>query len=519
MLKEKEKASELSEKTLTTAEAELQKQPDSEPIKETIKLYQQQAEEQKYLEIARVASAKSDEGKKNAQAQLQLAKKELEKAEAKVKELSRKHLAYHLAEELDAGEPCPVCLRPLDSIPEHAVPDDLADAERAVDEAIARKDEAERLYKAAETRGITDTSKVQGLEERLDSLSKRLKGAKPLAELKVQLELIAAVAARVEQARKTANDSQRQEREANTQFRKGEERLKQAWSEFERTRDLVAGLQPPPANRDDLKLSWEKLVDWAREKEKKATQEVVRLTDEAQLIGDRITAKSGGLRRACAEADIEIENNESIRDEVVEAHARAEEELKQIEQSIEKRQVLMTKKDDANRKAKVSGALARHLSANAFERWLLQEAFEQLVIGGSRKLLELSSGDYSFNLDERLNFDIVDHRNADEVRSSRTLSGGETFLASLALALTLAEQVADLATDGAARLESIFLDEGFGSLDPDTLEMVASTIEELGAKGRIVGLITHVRELADRIPVQYQVRKGPKTASVERIVL
>ena len=111
---------------------------------------------------------------------------------------------------------------------------------------------------------------------------------------------------------------------------------------------------------------------------------------------------------------------------------------------------------------------------------------------------------------------VVDHRNADEVRLARTLSGGETFLASLALALALAEEVAR-AGRGAARLESLFLDEGFGTLDADTLDVVAAAIEELGASGRMVGLVSHVPELADRVPVRFEVRRGPRSSTIERV--
>ena len=110
-----------------------------------------------------------------------------------------------------------------------------------------------------------------------------------------------------------------------------------------------------------------------------------------------------------------------------------------------------------------------------------------------------------------------DHRNADDLRSVKTLSGGETFLASLSLALALADNVAALSATGAPRLESMFLDEGFGSLDPETLDVVASAIEELGASGRMVGVVTHIRELADRLPVRYEVRKLPDGSVVERI--
>jgi exonuclease SbcC len=65
----------------------------------------------------------------------------------------------------------------------------------------------------------------------------------------------------------------------------------------------------------------------------------------------------------------------------------------------------------------------------------------------------------------------------------------------------------------------MFLDEGFGSLDPETLDTVANAIVELGARGRMVGLITHVSDLAERVPVQYRVTKGPRTSTIERIAV
>ena len=99
----------------------------------------------------------------------------------------------------------------------------------------------------------------------------------------------------------------------------------------------------------------------------------------------------------------------------------------------------------------------------------------------------------------------------------RTLSGGETFQASLALALALADQLAGLSTS-AASLESIMLDEGFGTLDAATLDTVAATLENLAARGdRMVGVVTHVAALAERIPVRFEVHKDARTAYVERV--
>jgi DNA repair protein SbcC/Rad50 len=113
---------------------------------------------------------------------------------------------------------------------------------------------------------------------------------------------------------------------------------------------------------------------------------------------------------------------------------------------------------------------------------------------------------------------VVDHTNASQTRPARTLSGGETFLASLALALALADHLgATLAATGPARLDALFLDEGFGTLDPDALDVVAAALDELGARGRMVGVVTHVRELADRLPVRFEVRKVGGSATVERV--
>jgi exonuclease SbcC len=132
-------------------------------------------------------------------------------------------------------------------------------------------------------------------------------------------------------------------------------------------------------------------------------------------------------------------------------------------------------------------------------------------------MLALSKGHFSLALAENEEFEVIDHANADARRHIRTLSGGETFLASLALALALADSIAMVAAGRTARLEAIFLDEGFGTLDPETLDVVATAIEELSASGRMVGLVTHVGELAARMPVRFEVRRGPRGSTVERV--
>ncbi|HEX8006236.1 MAG TPA: SbcC/MukB-like Walker B domain-containing protein, partial [Trebonia sp.] len=91
-------------------------------------------------------------------------------------------------------------------------------------------------------------------------------------------------------------------------------------------------------------------------------------------------------------------------------------------------------------------------------------------------------------------------------RDTSTLSGGETFLASLALALGLADVVT--AEAAGTPMEALFVDEGFGTLDEDTLEEVMNVLDGLREGGRIVGIVSHVTELRQRIPAQVHVRKG-----------
>jgi exonuclease SbcC len=203
---------------------------------------------------------------------------------------------------------------------------------------------------------------------------------------------------------------------------------------------------------------------------------------------------------------------------VAAAHARARAELDRLDEQLALAEQLRAEERAAREAQQVADALASHLAANRFEKWLLDEALHQLVEGASERLAELSGGAYALAVDPRSGgFGVVDHTNASQVRSARTLSGGETFLASLALALALADQVASLAAAGAARLDSLFLDEGFGTLDPDTLDVVAAALDDLGARGRVVGIVTHVRELAERLPVRFEVRKVGGSATIERV--
>jgi exonuclease SbcC len=161
-------------------------------------------------------------------------------------------------------------------------------------------------------------------------------------------------------------------------------------------------------------------------------------------------------------------------------------------------------------------ALSKELRADRIIAFLQVEALQILAAAGSEHLSTLSGGRYrlAFDQDE---FFVIDAWNGEERRSARTLSGGETFLASLGLALALSEQVRSLSLTRRADMDSLFLDEGFGTLDPETLEVVVDAIEQLGSDGRMVGVITHVRELALRLPARIEVDGSPRGSQIQVI--
>ena len=158
--------------------------------------------------------------------------------------------------------------------------------------------------------------------------------------------------------------------------------------------------------------------------------------------------------------------------------------------------------------------LATDLRSDRFQAYVLEDSFTKLVHGASDRLFTLSGERYSLTFQEDQIL-VVDHDNADETRISDTLSGGETFLTSLSLALELSRQVQDAA--GAVNLDSLFIDEGFGTLDPDTLATVSETIQSLQVAGRMVGVITHIPELRSEFSQQIQVTKHQGSSTVRVI--
>ena len=177
-------------------------------------------------------------------------------------------------------------------------------------------------------------------------------------------------------------------------------------------------------------------------------------------------------------------------------------------------QTMQAQAADYDESARTSGTLAQELQRNRFIAYVQREAMQLLAADAADRLLTLSSGRYRLAADGD-SFAVIDKLNGDERRSVRTLSGGETFLASLALALALSERLPEIAgRGGAMSLESLFLDEGFGSLDQESLDTAIGGLEALAGGRRLIGVISHVPEVAERLPDRIEVVRNGAVSTI-----
>ncbi len=420
---------------------------------------------------------------------------------------------------LSVGEPCPVCRQTVAALPDHDVSAELAAAETAVTVATttlkqrrsSANDAAARAHTLAARLvdrqkelgalglpvGVADADAAEHLESRLAEVR----------QLTLQAKAIEAAVAAAERAVVAAERAIEAAEQAEHALR----------TTFTAQRDLVAVLSPPAATGRSLHDDWSELHHWAEQQtiQRHAARAVV--AEEGKTVA---AAKADLLERLAVLAEpLGLDPDPTtMLQTVARAQASTEAEIARISERLAELDRWRAEVGDLRSAQRVQDSLGRHLAASGFEGWLLTEALEDLVERASVRLKELSNGQYSLAAADRV-FRIIDHNNAGEQRDVRTLSGGETFLASLSLALALADSIRELAPVDSPRLGSMFLDEGFGTLDADTLDVVASTIEELSASGRLVGIVTHIEALAERMPVRYQVSKGPTSSSVERVML
>jgi exonuclease SbcC len=372
--------------------------------------------------------------------------------------------------------------------------------------------------KSAALTGQEARTRLTQLTERIAELNRLLQDApdesQVIEQLAVRDRLEASAADAEGQLLKVRTDRA----ESETALAAMERAESDARARLSAVRDQVVTLGAPPLDGTGLLDGWTALAAWAAGQARSRDQDITAASARAARARANLNGLTSQLRGDLGGAGIELSPEAAAAaasSAVAGALERARAATKRVVERRAQAAGLISRQQDAQRDQQVARLLGDLLRSDRFPRWLVAEAVEVLVADASANLAALSSGQFDLTYEDG-DFYVIDHTDADSRRSVRTLSGGETFQASLALALALSSQISALAAAGAARLDSIFLDEGFGTLDPDTLDVVATTLETLAQGQRMVGVVTHVTALAERVPVRFKVSRDARTSSVIR---
>jgi DNA repair protein SbcC/Rad50 len=463
-----------------------------------------------------VASAAGRERADKLAAQLEAADLAATAAQEAAEAARRAHAAAGLAQTLHVGEDCPVCRQRVQTLPQQEAPAGLATADAKLERAKATQRKARAAHADADKAAATAAAELDATQRRLAKAAEVMAAVPAEADLAAQLAAIEAADAAVTTARSAASASVTEfaaAEGARESLRTSEQR---AWAALRAARDTLVGYGAPALETPDLALAWSALTSWAGDQAERRHRALPGLQAAAADLQQRAAEATAALAELLAAHDVVADPTTRAPAAVAEHRAHAEAALSRVradraEAARLDRQIAARKED-----ADVASMLGNHLRANKFETWLCSTALSALVQEASATLMELTGGDYELSLTARNDLEVIDYSDAGSTRPVHTLSGGETFQASLALALALSRQVIGL-SGGERELNSMFLDEGFGTLDNDTLDTVASTLERLAADSdRMVGIITHVTELAERVPVRFVVSRAAATSTIVR---
>lgn len=435
-----------------------------------------------------------------------------------------------LARELKAGQPCPVCGSTAHPCPAQITPETVT--RQALEQAAKRRETAEKAQSDAATRLAANRAALDEREDRLRALK--------IGADETQQRL----AARIDAAHQAAADRQREIDAARSAYQALDKRKTAAQSAVDAAQKQLAALE------EDLRVQTEafeqKRTAHGFEDEasyrlaKRTNADIERLDREIRNYDEQkrtLAAQTHELedklsgrqrtdlaalqnRRAAAlDRQAKAENAEKAMVRKLTLHESAEREIRQANAAIQKKrgkwqiiQELYTC---------CAGIAAGNPRAKlTFEAYVQQYYFRFVVAAANKRLTRLTDGMFTLRVmreaanrvsQSGLDLEVLD-RSTGQARDVSTLSGGESFLASLALALGLSDAVQS--QSGQIRMDAMFIDEGFGSLDENALRSSIDVLLELADGKRLIGIISHVQELEERIDKQIVVTKTPNGSTV-----
>ena len=435
-----------------------------------------------------------------------------------------------LARELKAGQPCPVCGSTAHPCPAQITPETVT--RQALEQAAKRRETAEKAQSDAATRLAANRA---ALDERED----RLRALKIGAD-----ETRQRLAARIDAAHQAAADRQREIDEARSAYQALDKRKTAAQSAVDAAQKQLEALEKDLRAQTEAfeqKRAAHGFEDEASYRLAKRTNADIERLDreirnfdeqkrtlaaQTHELEDRLSGRQRtdlaalqNRRAAALDRQAKAENAEKAMVRKLTLHESADREIRQANAAIQKKrgkwqiiQELYTC---------CAGIAAGNPRAKlTFEAYVQQYYFRFVVAAANKRLTRLTDGMFTLRVmreaanrvsQSGLDLEVLD-RSTGQARDVSTLSGGESFLASLALALGLSDAVQS--QSGQIRMDAMFIDEGFGSLDENALRSSIDVLLELADGKRLIGIISHVQELEERIDKQIVVTKTPNGSTV-----
>lgn len=424
------------------------------------------------------------------------AERALEKARAGVQELQQRHAAHLLRLDLTEGQPCPVCEHPVATVPESPPLPAMSAARGTVATAEVLLKKARTAYESASTKQALAEERLHRAAAQVERhkaelaeveqlLTELAGGPKDLAaELAARRAALTSARSALAVARAARDAADGDERKARRTVDELVQKCREVTHRLSHTSGLL-GIGSLSADGGGLWEAAKRVIEAGAAR----IESLARRERELELAAEAAvrTVSSFRTRFSARHDDLASDVLARAKADVT----RLEDKVGELKATILKQKEVQVQVNALVARRKRFERLVADFADSKFTAFLLDEQRRLLSRIGSEKFRELT-GHYTF--DEEGQFQIVDERTG-ITRSPDTLSGGETFLASLSLALALSEAVA---LEG-GRLGCFFLDEGFGSLDQESLDLALEGIETLADPGRLIGLISHIPGVQARL--------------------
>lgn len=462
-----------------------------------------------------------------------------------------------LADTLEENAPCPVCGSTLH--PSIAVkPENAPDKEEldALGEQVTAANSGANTARAfaSSLKGALD-EKESSVAAEIQSLLGEVSCNEASSAIKCKLSDIADAVADLDKKIKDSKAQIEHKGVIEDTLPKKNDALEKVSRDAESVREEVKG--KTAENKSVAARISELTAKLSFESKKKAEEEIAALSQNAERIqkdfdaaqkrlaacNEKIaslkSAKAEIIKRLAGDSDVDLEKEADLQalledkqrkllnDEKV-VHSRLTANKKSLENIKAKAGALIAAETKYARVKSLSNTANGNISGKEkimLETYIQMNYFDRIIARANTRLMIMTDGQYDLvRRKEALNkqgqsgldLDVIDHYNGSE-RSVRSLSGGESFKASLALALGLADEIQSSA--GGIKLDTMFVDEGFGSLDEDSLSQAMKALTSLADNNRLVGIISHVGELKRRIDKQILVTKDKSGGSKAEIVV